>query len=114
MNYYRIKGISINGEEKYSSIVKVNINKSKGGITVYPNPLVGKSFSLQLSNKQQGTYSLRITNSGGQIIFSTSINHTGGSATQTVQLNSALQKGTYQLELTAEDGTKETTKIINH
>ncbi|HEX8331270.1 MAG TPA: T9SS type A sorting domain-containing protein [Segetibacter sp.] len=114
INYYRIKGISDNGEIKYSSVVRVNISSAKSGVTVYPNPVSEKSFNLQLNNKEKGTYTLRLINSAGQLVFSSMVNHSGGSSSQNVQLNKELPKGIYQLEITGEDRAKETIRIISN
>jgi hypothetical protein len=114
MNYYRIKAITNNGEAKFSIVVRVNLSNGTSAASVYPNPVTGNNFSLQLSNKEKGNYTLRITNTVGQTLVSKTISHSGGSATQTVQLNNELSKGVYQLEVTAEDGTKETTKLIKN
>ncbi|HEX8331268.1 MAG TPA: T9SS type A sorting domain-containing protein [Segetibacter sp.] len=114
MNYYRVKGISGNGEVKYSGVARVNMNSVKTGVTVYPNPLTDKSFNLQLNNKEKGTYTLRLINSAGQLVFSSVVSHSGGSSSQTVQLNKELPKGIYQLEITREDRAKETITIISN
>jgi N-acetylneuraminic acid mutarotase len=113
MNYYRIKAISNDDEAKFSLVVRVNMSNGRGGaVSVYPIPITGSNFSLQLINKEKGNYTLRITNTVGQTLLSKTISHSGGSATQTVQLTNELPKGVYQLDITAEDGTKETKKLV--
>lgn len=114
VNYYRVRGISANGQAKYTAVVKVDLGNNKKGIMVYPNPVVDKNFNLQISNIQKGNYTLRITNSVGQIVFTKTIKHSGGSATQTIQLDNMLYRGVYQLEITGEDGSKEITQIVNN
>jgi hypothetical protein len=114
MNYYRVKGISNNGEVKYSAVVRVNMSNGKGAINIYPNPITGNSINLQMTNQERGSYTLRLTNTAGQVVFSGVINHNGGSATQTVQLKTVLPQGVYQLEVTGENGIKEIIKIINN
>jgi hypothetical protein len=46
--FYRVKNVDASGEYKYSSIVKINISKVAGGVSVYPNPIsnaiISKSF----------------------------------------------------------------------
>jgi hypothetical protein len=113
-NYYRIKAVAHNGEEKYSRVVRVNMGAGKGRINVFPNPIVDRTFSLQLNNKEKGTYSVRLLSNAGQVFYSKTILHQGGSATQTLQLENALPKGVYTLEVIGENKAKETIQVINN
>ena len=69
----------------------------KASIFVYPNPLAGDRFSLQLDNKPKGAYIVRLINPAGQAVFSKTINHEGGSATESIQLPLQLAKGIYRV-----------------
>ena len=99
VNYYRIKAISKDGAIQYSSIATVTIGDSKEGISVYPNPVVGRVMNLQLNNLMAGNYSVTMYNSAGQQIMLKNIAHKGGSATATVTLLANVSTGLYQLEL---------------
>ncbi len=108
-NFYRIKSISRAGEEKYSQVVRVNLNNNGKEITVYPNPLKGDVLSLYL-NLNKGRYSITLTNKAGQQIYKQIIEHPGGSATQTLQLPVKLANAVYQLQVSS--GEKTYTKQI--
>jgi hypothetical protein len=110
-NYYRIKGISNSGASVYSAIVKVNSITGKSSILAYPNPIVGRTLSLQLTNQVAGRYTISLFNNIGQQVFNKSIEHLGGSSTQTIQLGAGLTKGTYELKISNGDNVT-TQKII--
>ena len=112
INFYRIKAIDKSGQVKYTNIVKVNFGKTDPSITVYPNPVNGNSFNLQLVDMEKGIYQLRLLNTTGQVVFTTTVSHTGGSATQTMPLGYRMAKGSYQLEITKPDHSKITKAIL--
>ena len=112
-NFYRIKSIDKAGNVKYSSIAKVNIAKGDPGITVYPNPVNGNMFNLQLNNLAKGIYVISLTNNLGQQVYSSTVQHNGGSATQTVELRNKLPGGVYDLQISGE-GVKMTERLIKN
>lgn len=103
-NYYRVKMIGTGGEVKYSAIVKVQLQQAGEAIGAYPNPVIGTSFSLQLQNKPQGTYTALLYNVTGQVLVSKTIQHTGGSATETVAVDEKLPNGSYYLSVKNTNG----------
>ena len=113
MNYYRIKAVAAGGEIKYSEVVRVNTGRNTEAISIYPNPITGRKFNLQLSYKSKGDYVVRLYNSNGQLVYNQTITHQGGSATQTIQLVEPLIKGVYQLNIKSANGTNETFKLVS-
>jgi len=101
-NFYRVKAIDLNGTMKYTPVVKVSIGKEASSINVYPNPVAGHEFRLQLNNLAKGKYSLQLINNNGQTIYATSLVHNGGSANHAVELINDLPAGMYRLELSGE------------
>ena len=114
VNYYRVKVISSGGESKYSEVVRVNTGKTNKGISIYPNPFNGNTFNLQLNNKPTGEYTVKLYNSTGQIFYNKTLNHDGGSATETIQLSFSLPKGTYQLNIKSTNETNEVIRLIKN
>lgn len=112
--YYRIKAMDKNGRSKYSSIVKVSTGKSGPEITISPNPVSGKKFELQLTDMVKGTYILDLYNNLGQKVFSTSVQHNGGSSTKNIVLGNSLLSGAYQAVLTGEGNVRITKSIIKN
>ncbi len=111
-NFYRLKVIDQSGKSKYSSIVKVNINRKLSGISVFPNPVIGNQLSIELKNKSAGKYYLKLFNLTGQILLNAIISHNGGSATETINLPTSLNAGAYHVQLIDETGNQELIKII--
>jgi hypothetical protein len=103
-NYYRIRSVSKAGVAEYTSIVRVALTNNAEKISVYPNPVKGNVVGLQLNNLAKGNYTITITNKLGQQVYSTIIEHPGGSASQTLQTET-FAKGIYQLQLSGKNTT---------
>jgi len=111
-NYYRIKYYSLDGSFKYSEIVKLKFTNSHSGISVYPNPVLNKKLHVQTNDLATGKYSVLITNITGQQVMVTTIQHTKANETIKIDLPAIITQGSYQLQLTGQDGTAGTLKII--
>ena len=98
-NYYRIKAISKDGSVQYSNIAKVTIGDRREGISIYPNPVVGKTMNVQLSNVAEGNYEVAMYNANGQQVMAQTLQHAGGSITSTFNLPANLASGIYQLKI---------------
>jgi autotransporter-associated beta strand protein len=109
-NYYRIKAVEKNGIAKYSNVVKVKIGGKRSEFTVYPNPVKGGVVSLQMNNVEKGIYNVKIYNNIGQELAAKTINHAGGSATQTIDLGKGIASGSYNMQII--NGTTIITKTI--
>jgi hypothetical protein len=112
-NYYRIKSIGLNGDIKYSQVVRVYMGKGKPSISVYPNPVAGGIINLQLINQPAGNYKVRLLNSLGQVMVAKEINHRGGSSSQSVSFIKYTLKGIYHLEVINQVGEKNVIQIKN-
>ena len=112
--FYRIKSIGINGEIKYSSIVKVMMGNVKPSITISPNPVEGSIINLQFSNEAKGRYAIRLLSAAGQAVFSKIIEHAGGSSNHIINLPTLISRGAYQLEIIDTNKEKQVqTLLIN-
>jgi hypothetical protein len=98
-NFYRIKAVNKDGSILYTSILRVNLSGNFGELVIAPNPVRSHTLNLQLSNFDKGVYSINVFNGQGQKVFTSSINHTGGSATQSFQLPANIKAGMYSLQL---------------
>jgi len=101
-NFYRIKAIDKAGIVKYTDVVKVNFGKTNSAITISPNPVIGNIIKLRLSNVEKGNYEMVVYNSQGQTIYSTQLQHVGGSGVIPVTLVKYLANGIYKLVLTGQ------------
>ena len=98
-NFYRVKGIDKAGNVRYSSIVQVLSGKGEPGIVVYPNPMQGSTFKMDMNNMAKGTYLLTLYNNMGQLVYTEQLVHDGIPVTRTINLKTDIAKGAYQLQL---------------
>ncbi|MEP6673705.1 MAG: T9SS type A sorting domain-containing protein [Ferruginibacter sp.] len=111
-SYYRIKVISKTGSYEYSSIIKVKLNDSKPGLSVFPNPVENKMLNLQMDNFAAGKVQLKLYNNNGQLILDQNIQYNGGSQVQQVQLPATATKGVYRLVVNTNSETIKQTVIV--
>ena len=103
VNYYRIKAISETGVISFSNIAKLTTHHSPlTTIALYPNPLVGKVFNVQLTNIPAGKYLVSIYNVLGEKMNEQSIRHSGGTGSYGLTLNNNLASGTYLVAISEE------------
>lgn len=98
-NYYRIKGISLNGMVQYSPVVLVKAEGSQAVFSVYPNPVKNKTLQLHVSGEAAGEYRILLVNALGQVLHDSKLTVPAGSAVIPVHLKN-ISKGIYYLKLT--------------
>lgn len=108
INFYRIKTIDIDLKAGFSNIVKLNLDKTAQGISLYPNPVHNGFVSFQGSDLAKGNYEIKIFNAGGQQVFNQALTHSGGALHQSIQLPVSTGKGIYIFSL-----NKENVKVMN-
>jgi len=112
-NFYRIKAVEKTGNVKLSSVIHVKTGSSKSGISVFPNPVKGRSIMLELANQKQGNYTVQLYNNSGTQLSIFTIKHPGGSAIQAIPLNDAIVKGIYQLKINNGDNKTMRQIVVN-
>lgn len=96
--WYRIKAKELNGSVTYSQIVRVSRSDNDANkLVLFPNPVTAKQITLQLYSVRSEDYSIRIFNNAGQQVLVTSWQHSGGSASKSVELPGLLPSGYYHL-----------------
>ena len=98
VNYYRIAIVDKDSKVRYTQTVAVKTGKGLAGISVYPNPVVGNQFVLQMNNTVKGIYTLSLINKLGQQVFVKTIQSNTTSGTQTIEIGN-IAAGTYQLKI---------------
>ena len=92
----------------------VNLHqKDNGVLKVYPNPVIGRTLGLQLTNMNKGTYRVSLFNNFGIEVFAMQLQHAGGRTTKIIDIGN-LANGTYELVLTGENKTIMTKHIIKY
>lgn len=112
-NFYRIRSVSNSGEVKNSRVINVNIREGKESISVNPNPVSGNTINLQFINQLKGTYTIQLYTNTGQQVYNKTIEHAGGSATQTLELSNNIAQGVFQLRI-SNGSTSYTQQVIKN
>ena len=109
--YYRIRTVDQDGKVSYSNIVALRVGGTVKGFNVYPNPFVG-DLRIELDAAKAGAVTVRISNAAGQMVYNrSSMVQKGNNVLVIASELSALQRGTYFIELISEDG-KQSQKLI--
>lgn len=98
VNYYRIKSIDQDGRFAYSKIVSVNV-ATMAKLSIYPNPVVGKTINVTVSNPSTTVVSLTLINSIGKTVLTQKMNHSAGASKYAVALPENVKTGTYYLRM---------------
>ncbi len=81
------------------------VSTSGGEIKVFPNPVRGRTISLQLRNQKAGKYTIRLVNSLGQQISTRAMTFGTGSETRTIRFEGSIPKGVYRLQIVSGEST---------
>lgn len=109
-NYYRVK-LKTNSISLLSKVAVVEMEEARGSISIYPNPVIGKSFHINLKELNAGIYDVQIINSLGAVIEKQSVKHNGSPNNYTITLNKIISTGTYIVRVINES-TNLTQKVI--
>ncbi len=112
-NYYRIKSVDVGGEAGFSKTVQVNMNLPKEApfVSVYPNPVVGKTVAIRFSNAAAGDYQAQLFDALGQLVANKTISYNGGNTLQLLEVDTKFAAGKYELQITGK-GVKMTTSVM--
>lgn len=109
--YYRIRTVDQDGKASYSNIIALRVGGTVKGFNVYPNPFVN-DLRIEMNAAQAGAVTVRISNAAGQMVYNrSSMVQKGNNVLVIASELSALQRGTYFIELISEDG-KQSQKIL--
>ena len=98
VNYYRIKAVSMVGSISYSNIVKASVQTIASTVKVYPNPVRGTTFNLQLSNIPAGKYTVELFDALGHQVYSSDVNH-GTAEVLSLNMGKHLSAGNYSVKV---------------
>ena len=97
--YYRIKATDKTGTVTYSKVSAITNSTSKGGFSVYPNPVRNNTINLNVTNIATGNYTLNVYTILGERVSSQQLQHNGGTATYKLSVDSKLTNGLYKLSI---------------
>lgn len=98
--YYRVKAIEKTGAVHFSQVVSVTAGNQQA-LVIFPNPITGNSFTLQLQNGVKGPFTLTLLRATGELVFQKESKLGGGSHVETISLPSQLPAGTYTLTVSS-------------
>ncbi|MCW3091316.1 MAG: C-terminal target protein [Ferruginibacter sp.] len=110
-NFYRICSIDAAGKTDCSRVVSQSFD-ALPAISVFPNPVRGRTINLQFNNSPTGFYFFRLINSSGQIVFSKMIFHAMPDVTEAITPGTPLPSGMYQLEISLPTKTTSILQMI--
>jgi len=96
--FYRISGLEHDGNEYYSSIVRVRTVMTGEDFSIAPNPVNGGKLHLLIQNLPKGPYRITILNSTHQVVKRENLMYNGGSLSALVQVYD-LKPGIYLVRL---------------
>ena len=100
VTFYRLKQVSITGEELFSRIIRVNTTPSGNTyIRTYPNPF-RSTFNLEVNWPETERISIRVFSMAGQIVHQSTASIQKGFQVLTLPDFSKLPKGVYSLQVT--------------
>ena len=102
--YYRIKAVYNNKTLGFSEAVSVSFGKIEHSLLVYPNPVYGSYFNIELNQAAKGNYTVQLFTVLGKRLFSKEISHDGGKLNKTITADSKLPAGVYMLKVTGSNG----------
>lgn len=101
-HYYRIISTGITGKLSYSTVVKVNYDKTtlSQSIAVSPNIIRGNTITYKINNITTGIYALELYDMDGKLIKKQTVSHNGDNNTNyNFTLNNSMAAGKYLLQL---------------
>ena len=79
---------------------------------VYPNPIAGNIIHWQLNNYPFGKYAVKLLNQNGQTVYTDAIQNNSSKSSYTINPKINLSPGMYDLQITGEDNSTTSKKII--
>lgn len=99
-NYYRLKSIDFDNTFEYSPVIVADWDGISDGISLYPNPVTNRSFTLELKDVLSIPVTVKVIESRGYIVYETEI--TG--QTSTVNLPENIGAGIYVIKISSAHG----------
>lgn len=111
-NQYRIKSIETTGAIKYSSIITARFIDQSTGISVWPNPVVERNFSVNVAGITKGNYTYTLINKAGQEIANGKIDRSDNNTVVKISLPTSVAAGVYSFSVNGSENNYKTEIII--
>ncbi|MGV3766625.1 MAG: discoidin domain-containing protein [Chitinophagaceae bacterium] len=107
--YYRLKYTEQGKAPAYSGVVSMG-NDAKAALQVFPNPVTGSNFQVNLGGVVKGKVEIAIFNNAG-VLLQKETRILNGSGSITIQKRTTLVPGVYNLQV-AENGNLRHTRLL--
>jgi len=111
VNYYRIKAVSSIGAISYSNVVRASVFEASSIVKVYPNPVRGTVFALQLGGLQTGAYSVDLYDVLGNKVYSKDF-YNGTAEVVSINMGKHLATGNYTVKVTGNGQSYQTLMTV--
>jgi hypothetical protein len=98
-NYYRVKEIMNSGSALYTAAIDVRYERGNSTLSVFPNPVTGRTLNVKFDEGAAGTYQVQLVNQAGQMVLQENVRHGGGSFARTLQIPGSVPAGVYHLRV---------------
>ncbi len=78
---------------------KLNPVAANAGTRIYPNPITTNTFNVLFEGKQEGAYTIVLSDLAGRVILNRSVNITKGTQVQAVRIPNSPAKGMYMVNV---------------
>ena len=102
--YYRITAVDLDGKLTISGVLKAAAKLSDKTLTINPSVVEGRTINIGLNRFEKGKLDVKIYNSVGQMIQTTSILNNSDFASFQISLNSQVSAGVYRVVLAGKTG----------
>jgi hypothetical protein len=112
-NFYRIKARQQDGKKYYSAVLRIRYGSSQNKVTISPNPVVNHQMNIEFSGLPKGKYVLTVFNTAQVEQARKTIEHNGGSHSETVELPSHLARGIYHVRISNGSNSYDQTILVD-
>jgi hypothetical protein len=99
-SYYRVRGVSVTGEERLSNVARVLIDRPVIRGLISPNPVIGnQQIRIAANGLDAGFYDLEVLSEGGQSVYKSAVSYNGSGGSVELSLPASLPAGSYRLIL---------------
>jgi hypothetical protein len=95
--YYRLQIVDANGASRYSNVIILSVNKTRGTIIIHPNPVINEA-TVEINTVVAGKINYELTDITGKKILQHAVTLAKGDNTITIHLDK-LPAGIYYLKV---------------
>lgn len=97
-NFYRVKGLDVDGKATYSNVIKVVNGKIYGSLQLYPMPVSNK-VNIKMVAMEKGTYTFSMVDMTGRLMAKSTFNYNGLDTAVPMNIPASAASGIYTITL---------------